>query len=100
MTFLADYQKTLADIKKIGENKMSLNNEFIQLLPVEIKNHHNDLMILRECLIGFKNNGMDKDSMLANLEKLRSGSDSETEDILLDLMDFVVGFCNPNLSIF
>lgn len=79
---------------------MSLNKEFIQLLPVEIENHHSDLRILRECLIRFKNNGMDKDSMLENLEKLRSGSDSETEDILLELMDFVAGYCNPSLSIF
>lgn len=74
--------------------------KFLQLLTEEIKKHHNDLLILRECLINFKNHGMDKDSMLENLEKLRSGSDSETEGVLLDLMDFVVGWCNPNLSIF
>lgn len=43
---------------------------------------------------------MGKNSMLENLEKLREISDSETEDILLELMDFVVGYCNPNLSIF
>jgi len=79
---------------------MSLNKDFIQLLPVEINNHHDNLLIIRECLIKFKNDGMDKDSMLENLEKLRSESDSETEDILLELMDFVVGYCNPNLSIF
>lgn len=76
------------------------NEEFIQLLSVEIKNHHNDLLSLREFLIRSKNNGMDKDSMYENLEKLRGRSDSETEDILLDLMDFVVGYCNPTLSIF
>ncbi|MDE5779518.1 MAG: hypothetical protein K2I10_13620 [Lachnospiraceae bacterium] len=76
------------------------NKEFIQLLSVEIKNHHNDLLSLREFLIRSKNNGMDKDSMYENLEKLRGRSDSETEDILLDLMDFVVGYCNPTLSIF
>ena len=38
--------------------------------------------------------------MLENLEELREESTSATEDILLDLMDFVVGFCNPRLSIF
>lgn len=43
---------------------------------------------------------MDKDSMIRNLEELRNGSDTTTEDILLELMDFVVGYCNPNLSIF
>ena len=43
---------------------MSLNKDFIQLLPVEINNHHDNLLIIRECLIKFKNDGMDKDSML------------------------------------
>lgn len=42
---------------------------------------------------------MDKDSMLENLEELRR-SNSETEDILLELMDFVAGYCSPNLVIF
>lgn len=79
---------------------MPLNNEFIQLFPEEIKKNYNDLLALRENLIRFKDKGMGKNSMLENLEKLREISDSETEDILLELMDFVVGYCNPNLSIF
>lgn len=58
------------------------------------------LLPLRECLISLKNQGMDKEGMLENLEKLRSESDSETEDVLLDLMDFVTGSCRPDLSIF
>lgn len=74
--------------------------KFLQLLPEKIRKYHNELLILRECLISFKNHGMDKDSMLENLEKLRSTSDSETEDILLELIDFVAGWCNPSLSIF
>lgn len=72
----------------------------MQLLPLEMQKHHNDLLTLREFLIRYKNNGMDKDSMLDNLEELRNKSDSETEDILLELMDFVVGYCNPSLSIY
>lgn len=79
---------------------MSLNEEFKQLLLSEIKNNHNNILILRECLLKYKNSGMDKDSMIRNLEELRIDSDSVTEDILLELMDFVVGFCNPDLSIF
>lgn len=57
-------------------------------------------MLNGECLLKFKSFGMDKDSMIRNLEELRNGSDTTTEDILLELMDFVVGYCNPNLSIF
>lgn len=79
---------------------MTLNEEFMQLLSAEIKKHHDNLLILRESLIKFKNVGMDKDSMIKSLEELRDGSDPETEDILLELMDFVVGYCNPNLAIF
>lgn len=79
---------------------MSLNEEFMQMLSVEINNHHNSLSMLRECLINFKNAGMDKDCMINNLEELRNASDSDKEDVLLELMDFVVGYCNPNLSIF
>ena len=48
--------------------------------------HPNDLTAIRECLVNFKNNGMDKESMLESLEQLRSGSSSEEEDILLELM--------------
>lgn len=77
-----------------------LNNEFCQVLLFEIKRHQNDLESLRECLIRFKNKGMDKDSMYESLEKLRSSNDSEIEDILLELMDFVVGYCNPHWAIF
>ena len=73
---------------------------FLQLLSEEIKKPDKDLLILRECLINFKHHGMDKDSMLENLKKLRTGSDSETENVVLDLMDLVVGWCNPDLSIF
>lgn len=80
--------------------KYALEDEFVQLLSVEIKNHYDELLFLREILIRFKNNGMNKDSMYENLEKLRSISDSETEDIILELMDFVVGYCNSGLSIF
>ena len=79
---------------------MLLDEEFRQLLLSEIKSDHNNLLILREYLLKYKSFGMDKDSMVRNLEKLRNGSDTETEDILLELMDFVVGYCNPDLSIF
>lgn len=79
---------------------MSLNEEYMQVLSAEIKKHHNNLLILCECLIKLKLDGMDKDSMIKNLEELRNSSDSEVEDILLELMNFVLGYCNPNLSVF
>lgn len=74
--------------------------KFLQLLPEEIKKHPDDLPALRECLIRFRDHGMDRHSMLQNMEKLRKESDSETEEILLDLMDFVAGWCAPGISLY
>lgn len=65
-----------------------------------MKNKDNDLLLLRDCLIDFKNHGMDEESMYVSLEELRVGSNEETEDLLLELMDFVRGFCNPELCVF
>ena len=79
---------------------MSLNEQFMQLLPELIKKNYNNLMNLRECLLDFKGAGMDKESMIKSLEELRNSCDSKTEDILLELLDLVTGYCNSNLSIF
>ena len=79
---------------------MTLNEELKQHLLLQMKNKDNDLLVLRECLIDFKNRGMDEESMYVSLEELRAGSDEETEDLLLELMDFVKGFCNPELCVF
>lgn len=83
-----------------GGSIMSLSEEFKQLLLSEIKTNHNSLLVLRECLLKFRSLGMDKDSMIRNLEELRNDSDTETEDILLELMDFVAGWCKHELSVF
>lgn len=40
---------------------------------------------------------MAKDEMIFSLNNLRSIAD---EDIVLELMDFVEGYCNPQLSIY
>ncbi len=79
---------------------MTLNEELKQHLLLQMKNKDNDLLLLRDCLIDFKNRGMDEESMYVSLEELRAGSDEETEELLLELMDFVRGFCNPELRVF
>jgi DNA-binding SARP family transcriptional activator len=84
----------------MGDGEMPLNDKFTQLLQKEVNAYRDDLLLLRESLIKFKNDGMDKETMLENLEKLRTTSDPETEDIFLELMDFVVGYCSPHLSVF
>lgn len=80
---------------------MSLSDEFLQLLSLEIEKQHGDLFALRKFLIRFRDNGMDKATMLENMEKLRGRSASgETEDILLELMDFITGWCDSGQKIF
>lgn len=79
---------------------LRIEDEFCIKLPLAIEVHRDNLLLLRESLIEFRNQGMDKDLMLKCLESLREMSDPQIEDILLELMDFVVGFCSPRLSIF
>lgn len=79
---------------------MSINEEFKQLLILQMKSENNSLLQLREFLVNYKNCGMDEKSMYRNLDEMRSSSDDETEEVLLELMDFVRGFCNPTLHIF
>lgn len=79
---------------------VDLNNKFLQLLPIEMEKHPNDLPALQKFLIYFKNHGMNQDDMLKNLEKLKNRHDFQAEDILVDLMDFVVGWCNQDLSVY
>ena len=74
--------------------------KFLQLLPIEIEKHPNDLLALQKVLKCFKNHGMDKDSMLKNLEKIKNQCDFKAKDVLMDLMDFLVGWCSQDLSIY
>ncbi|MCE9948010.1 MAG: hypothetical protein RSD49_22740 [Hafnia sp.] len=75
---------------------MPLREEFIDVISHEIASH-SALMELRELLVCFKNRGMPKDEMRLCLNNLRSISD---EDVILELMDFAEGYCNPQLSIY
>jgi len=78
----------------------NLNVEFMHVLQVEISHGQSDLMTLREYLVRYKSRGMNQNSMYKNLMELRNKSDLKTEELILDLMDFVIGFCNLDLSIF
>ena len=86
--------------RKLRGKTMPLTNEFKQVFSEVIKRQDANLSYLHDCLIKFKNKGMDQDSMMNSLEQLRNECTEDEEDIILDLMDLVVGFCSPNLSIF
>lgn len=75
---------------------MRLREEFIDVISHEIASY-SALMTLRELLVCFKNRGMPKDEMLLCLSHLRSISE---ENVVLELMDFSEGYCDPQLSIY
>ena len=79
---------------------MSLDGEFMQVVLNELIHNNCDLVNLHRYLIEYKDAGMNKSSMIMCLEKLRNEVDNETEDVLLELMDFVEGYCNPTFFVF
>lgn len=82
-------------------DQIMMNREFITQISAEIRNNRKDLHELRECLVKFRNIGMEKEYMYASLEEMRRQSESdETKDIIMDLMDFVVGFCSSDSAIY
>jgi hypothetical protein len=56
-----------------------------------------DLLVLRELLLSYKYNGMTQDVMRDCLNQLRT---IEDEDTILDLLDFVEGFCSLHWKIY
>ncbi|BFI43918.1 hypothetical protein YKD1_03370 [Yersinia pseudotuberculosis] len=70
--------------------------EFIDNIRKEIS-LNKGLLEIREVLVLFKNKGMSQSCMYECLQKLRC---LENEDLILELMDFVEGFCSPSLDIY
>ncbi len=59
-----------------------------------------DVLTLRDILEEHRQAGMTREEMLRALEALRKSSDPQTEDVILELMDLVAGFCRPELAVF
>ena len=59
-----------------------------------------ELLELRSLLTEFRDSGGEKEEALNILEELRTSlTEKDREDDVLDLMDFVVGFCSPQQAI-
>ncbi|MEZ2683712.1 hypothetical protein ACBQ20_02680 [Proteus vulgaris] len=56
-----------------------------------------DLLVLRELLLSYKYNGMTQNIMQDCLNQLRA---IEDENTILDLLDFVEGFCSLDWKIY
>lgn len=57
-----------------------------------------DIDSLYKQLCLFKNRGMSREKMLECLETLQENH--EMEDRILELMDFVTGFCSPHMTVY
>ena len=59
-----------------------------------------DILKLRKILVEYIEKGISQAEMLECLSLVRKEADKRQEDIILDLMDFVTGFCNPTFKLF
>lgn len=82
-----------------GDMVENMKQEFRQIIQEQL-NKEADLGVLHKELRRFRNLGMNMESMLECLEELRKNQNEDVEDRILELMDFVVGWCNPTAEIF
>jgi hypothetical protein len=72
---------------------LSEDDEIVRILNSS-NGHDEALQAVSAVVRGLRREGQTKDAILARLEALRSASD-EPEDVLLEVMDFLVGWCSP-----
>ena len=76
---------------------VELKQEFAEKI-YELINQEADIDSLHKQLRLFKNRGMSREKMLECLESLRENH--KAEDSILELMDFVTGFCSPHMTVY
>jgi len=74
-----------------------LKQEFSEKI-YELINQEADIDSLHKQLCLFKNRGMNREKMLECLESLRENH--KMEDKIIELMDFVTGFCSPHMTVY
>jgi len=63
---------------------------------------HDPLSSLRQTVTCLFADGLSKETVVGSLEMLRrelQDGESELEDSILDVMDFVVGWCSPHMRL-
>lgn len=75
-----------------------MKQEFLEKIYELIK-QESDIDSLYKQLCLFKNRGMCREKMLECLETLREKHEME-QDRILELMDFVTGFCSPHMTVY
>lgn len=75
-----------------------MKQEFLKKI-YELITQDADTVSLYKQLCLFKNQGMSRGKMLEYLENLREKHEME-QDRILELMDFVTGFCSPHMTVY
>lgn len=71
-----------------------------QQLFLEALKNEEPFQTLSETVKRLRVQGIEKSTLLEQLESLRSVVDTEeNEDIVLDVMDYLVGYCAPHIRI-
>jgi hypothetical protein len=85
---------------KVREWTLTMNedDEIVQILN-RSKAHDEALNALRDFVIRLRTEGKSKEDILTRMQELRKSVSDEQEDILLEVMDFLVGWCSPHMKI-
>ena len=76
----------------------TINDKIVQMLNSS-KTHEEVLSALRALVEKLRKEGETKEAILARIRELRSTVSDEQEDILLEIMDFLVGWCSSHAKI-
>jgi len=76
----------------------TINDKIVQILNNR-KTHEEVMSALRAFVEKLRKEGETKEAILARMQELRSAVSDEQEDILLEIMDFLVGWCSPHAKI-
>ena len=80
---------------------MEVKEEFRRKVLQSVVRGEREYSVLHGCLVEFRDKGMNKQEMYDALDELRNQVQTEEqEDLIRDLMDFVVGYCHPNWHVF
>ncbi len=73
---------------------MDFESKFREALTADDK-----LMSLRQAAVDLRSNGVEKEKLLVALQEFRSRVTERDEDVILEIMDFLYGWCSSHMRI-
>ena len=77
---------------------MHQDDEIVRILNSS-KDHDEALTAVSAFVRDLRKQGQAKEAILARMQALRDSVSDEQEDVLLEVMDFLVGWCSPQARI-